>query len=81
MCERTAVWRIESGPEVNSCSSSWAISYSLELEDKRGYGEFFCGMVGILWCFEVVCCVWCLGSWEVGKLGSWEVGKLGGLRG
>ena len=29
--ERTAVWRIESGPEVNSCSSSRAISYSLQV--------------------------------------------------
>ena len=28
-CDRTAVWRMESGPEVNSCSSSWAISNSL----------------------------------------------------
>lgn len=28
-CERTAVWRIDSGPAENSCSSSWAISYSL----------------------------------------------------
>lgn len=27
--DRTAVWRIERGPEVNSCSSSCAISYSL----------------------------------------------------
>lgn len=29
VCERTAVWRMERGPDVNSCSSSWAISYSL----------------------------------------------------
>ena len=29
MCERTAVCRIESGPEVNSCSSRTEISYSL----------------------------------------------------
>ena len=29
VCDRTAVWRIERGPEVNSCSSSWAISNSL----------------------------------------------------
>lgn len=29
VCDRTAVWRMESGPEVNSCSSSWAISNSL----------------------------------------------------
>ena len=29
MCERTAVWRIESGPDVNSCSSRTEISYSL----------------------------------------------------
>ena len=29
VCERTAVWRIERGPEVNSCSSSCAISNSL----------------------------------------------------
>src|SRR4051794_28618222 len=28
-CDRTAVWRIDRGPEVNSCSSSCAISYSL----------------------------------------------------
>jgi hypothetical protein len=39
VCERTAVCRIESGPDVNSCSSSCAISNSLwvvssELEDK-----------------------------------------------
>ena len=27
--ERTAVWRMERGPAENSCSSSWAISYSL----------------------------------------------------
>lgn len=26
---RTAVWRIESGPALNSCSSNWVISYSL----------------------------------------------------
>lgn len=30
VCDLTAVWRIESGPAENSCSSSWAISYSLE---------------------------------------------------
>lgn len=29
MCERTAVCRIESGPEVNSCSSRAATSNSL----------------------------------------------------
>lgn len=29
VCERTAVWRIESGPEVNSCSSRTDTSYSL----------------------------------------------------
>lgn len=29
VCERTAVWRMESGPVVNSYSSSWEISYSL----------------------------------------------------
>jgi hypothetical protein len=29
-CERTAVWRIDRGPAENSCSSSWAISYSLQ---------------------------------------------------
>ena len=29
MCERTAVCRIERGPEVNSCSSRTEISYSL----------------------------------------------------
>jgi hypothetical protein len=29
VCDRTAVWRIDRGPEVNSCSSSCAISYSL----------------------------------------------------
>ena len=29
MCERTAVCKIESGPEVNSCSSRTEISYSL----------------------------------------------------
>ncbi len=29
MCERTAVCRIERGPDVNSCSSSCAISNSL----------------------------------------------------
>lgn len=28
-CDRTAVWRMERGPEVNSCSSSCATSYSL----------------------------------------------------
>ena len=28
--ERTAVWRIERGPEVNSCSSRTEISYSLQ---------------------------------------------------
>jgi len=27
--ERTAVWRIESGPVESSCSSTWATSYSL----------------------------------------------------
>ena len=31
MCERTAVCRIESGPEVNSCSSRTEISYSLRV--------------------------------------------------
>jgi hypothetical protein len=30
-CDRTAVCRIESGPEVNSCSSSCAISNSLSV--------------------------------------------------
>ncbi len=30
VCERTAVCRMERGPEVNSCSSSNAISYSLD---------------------------------------------------
>lgn len=29
MCDRTAVCRIESGPEVNSCSSRSETSYSL----------------------------------------------------
>lgn len=29
VCERTAVCRMDSGPDVNSCSSSWAISNSL----------------------------------------------------
>ncbi len=33
VCERTAVCRMERGPEVNSCSSSNAISYSLH-EDQ-----------------------------------------------
>jgi hypothetical protein len=28
-CDRTAVWRTERGPDENSCSSSWATSYSL----------------------------------------------------
>jgi len=37
--ERTAVWRIERGPEVNSYSSSWAISYSLG--GKEGWVSFF----------------------------------------
>ena len=27
--ERTAVWRMERGPVVSSCSSTWATSYSL----------------------------------------------------
>lgn len=29
MWDRTAVWRMERGPEVNSCSSRTEISYSL----------------------------------------------------
>jgi hypothetical protein len=29
VCDRTAVWRMDSGPLVNSCCSSSAISYSL----------------------------------------------------
>lgn len=29
VCDLTAVWRMERGPEENSYSSSWAISYSL----------------------------------------------------
>lgn len=29
MCERVAVWRMERGPEVSSCSSRREISYSL----------------------------------------------------
>lgn len=42
MCERTAVCRIESGPEVNSCSSRTEISYSL-----RDYQyNFIVGQVG-----------------------------------
>jgi hypothetical protein len=42
VCDRTAVWRMERGPDVNSCSSSCAISNSLEkvsyvlwLEERR----------------------------------------------
>jgi len=37
--KRTAVCRIERGPEVNSYSSSWAISYSLG-EGKEGLVSF-----------------------------------------
>lgn len=58
---RTADWRIESGPEVNSYSSSWEISYSVSSE--RGFARssvifasdiLVCGMGGLgrLW---VVC--------------------------
>ncbi len=31
MCERTAVWRMDNGPVVNSCCSSCATSNSLEM--------------------------------------------------
>lgn len=34
VCDLTAVWRMERGPEVNSCSSSSAISYSLWVTKK-----------------------------------------------
>ena len=34
VCERTAVWRMERGPEVNSCSSRRVISYSLSIMDS-----------------------------------------------
>lgn len=37
--ERTAVCRIDSGPEVNSYSSSWAISYSLGGLVGGGWGD------------------------------------------
>lgn len=36
VCDLTAVWRMERGPEVNSCSSSSAISYSLWAPRRRG---------------------------------------------
>jgi hypothetical protein len=35
VCDRTAVWRIESGPDVNSCSSNCAISNSLYIGSVR----------------------------------------------
>ena len=39
MWERTAVCRIESGPEVNSCSSRTEISYSLCDNQHRDIGD------------------------------------------
>ena len=48
---------MERGPEVNSCSSSWAISYSLESEQRLvevGGKVRGCGKDGKMGCGEHV---------------------------
>jgi hypothetical protein len=39
VCERTAVWRMESGPALNSCSSRSEISYSLDERQSRNISD------------------------------------------
>lgn len=68
MCERTAVWRMLSGPALNSYFSSSAISYSLRLDVSRvlevgdggggcekGRGSYVRSALGLLRSSAIVC--------------------------